>query len=264
MDVRRLPMARYLGVDPLPQPVIEIGTGVNDGVGVIGVGVLVDAHDADAQLVLAGGVLRRAADALLATDVTWSSRGRPWRGSHATMTPTQLANQLLDRGFRTQHLRFMSGLGYLRHQQEHHWIAPPRSYFGAPAGESPFYRTQLHCVICGRCLCGRCLRDAIHANPRDDGSESDVAASSASGDDDDESESDAPASSASGGSDDGSDSDAPASSAPGDDEEPGSAGPPTDGGSSSDDASGDETHLSPRRSRSRSPRHARRRVTTSQ
>ena len=298
MDVRRLPMARYLGVDPLPQPVIEIGTGVNDGVGVIGVGVIVDAHNADAQLVLAGGVLRRAADALLATDVTWSSRGRPWRGSHATMTPTQLANLLLSRGFRTQHLRFMSGLGYLRHQQEHHWIAPPRSYFGAPAGESPFYRTQLHCVICGRCLCGRCLRDAIHANPRDDGSESDVAASSASGDDDDESESDAPASSASGGSDDGSDSDAPASSAPGDDEEQphyddegsttppprprspavtmlmatrafsGGAGPPTAGRLSGDDfgddiwQSGDES--GDERSRSRSPRHARRRVTTSQ
>ena len=298
VDVRRLPMARYLGVDPLPQPVIEIGTGVNDGVGVIGVGVIVDAHNADAQLVLAGGVLRRAADALLATDVTWSSRGRPWRGSHATMTPTQLANLLLSRGFRTQHLRFMSGLGYLRHQQQHHWIAPPRSYFGAPAGESPFYRTQLHCVICGRCLCGRCLRDAIHANPRDDGSESDVAASSASGDDDDESESDAPASSASGGSDDGSDSDAPASSAPGDDEEQphyddegsttppprprspavtmlmatrafsGGAGPPTAGGLSGDDfgddiwQSGDES--GDERSRSRSPRHARRRVTPSQ
>ena len=286
MDVRRLPMARYLGVDPLPQPVIEIGTGVNDGVGVIGVGVIVDAHNADAQLVLAGGVLRRAADALLATDVTWSSRGRPWRGSHATMTPTQLANQLLDRGFRTQHLRFMSGLGNLRHQQQHHWINPPRSYFGAPAGESPFYRTQLHCVMCGRCLCGRCPRDAsLQVRLFDDGSDSDAAASSASG-----------------GSDDGSDSDAPASSTPGDDDEepdyddegnttppprprspavtiltatrafPGGAGPPTAGGLSgddfgddiwqSDDASDDETHLS--RSRSRSPRDANRRVTTSQ
>ncbi len=52
--------------------------------------------------------------------------------------------------------------------------------------------------------------------------------------------------------DDESDSDAPASSASGDEEEPGSAGPPTDGGSSSDDTSGDETHLTPRRSRSRS------------
>ena len=206
-DVRRLPMASYLGVPPAPQPVVEIGLGYD------GVGVTVDAHDADARLVVEGGILLRAAIALLGTDVSWSPY--EWRGSHATMTPTQLANLLLSRGFRTQHLRFMSGLGYLRHQQEHHWIAPPRSYFGAPAGESPFYRTQLHCVICGRCLCGRCLRDAIHANPRDDGSESDVAASSASGDDDDESESDAPASSASGGSDDGSDSDAAASSAPG-------------------------------------------------
>ena len=142
MDVRRLPMARYLGVDPLPQPVIEIGTGVNDGVGVIGVGVIVDAHDADAELVLEGGVLRRAADALLATDVTWSSRGRPWRGSHATMTPTQLANQLLDQGFRTQHLRFMPGLGDLQWQQQHMLIVPPHNYFAAPAGESPFYRRR--------------------------------------------------------------------------------------------------------------------------
>ena len=202
------------------------------------------------------------------------------------MTPTQLANQLLDQGFRTQHLRFMPGLGDLQWQQQHVLIIPPHNYFAAPAGESPFYRTQLHCVICGRCLCGRCLRDAIHANPRDDGSESDAAASSASG-----------------GSDDGSDSDAPASSAPGDDEEQphyddegsttppprprspavtmlmatrafsGGAGPSTAGGLSDDDfgddiwqsgdESGDETHLSPRRSRSRSPRDARR-VTTSQ
>ena len=136
MDVRRLPMASYLGVPPAPQPVVEIRF-VPDGVGVIGVGVLVDAHDVDSQLVLAGGVLRRAADALLATDVTWSSRGRPWRGSHATMTPTQLANQLLNQGFRSQHLRFMSGLGSLRHQQQHYLILPPHSYFGAPAGESP-------------------------------------------------------------------------------------------------------------------------------
>ena len=272
-DVRRLPMASYLGVPPAPQPVVEIGLGYD------GVGVTVDAHDADARLVVEGGILLRAAIALLGTDVSWSPY--EWRGSHATMTPTQLANLLLSRGFRTQHLRFMSGLGYLRHQQEHHWIAPPRSYFGAPAGESPFYRTQLHCVICGRCLCGRCLRDAIHANPRDDGSESDVAASSASG-----------------GSDDGSDSDAPASSAPGDDEEQphyddegsttppprprspavtmlmatrafsGGAGPPTAGRLSGDDfgddiwQSGDES--GDERSRSRSPRHARRRVTTSQ
>ena len=49
MDVRRLPMARYLGVPPAPQPVIEIRF-VPDGVGVIGVGVLVDAHDADSKL----------------------------------------------------------------------------------------------------------------------------------------------------------------------------------------------------------------------
>jgi hypothetical protein len=281
VDVRRLPMARYLGVPPAPQPVIEIRF-VPDGLGVIGVGVLVDAHDADAELVLAGGVLRRAADALLATDVTWSSRGRPWRGSHATMTPTQLANQLLDRGFRTQHLRFMSGLGYLQWQQEHHWIAPPRSYFGAPAGESPFYRTQLHCVMCGRCLCGRCQRDAIHANPRDDGSESDAAASSASGDDDDESDSDAPASSASGDDeelphydDEGNTTPPPRPRSPAITmltaarAFPRGAGPSTS--ESSDDdfgddiwQSGDESGDERSRSRSRSPRHARRRVTTSQ
>ena len=151
MDVRRLPMARYLGVDPLPQPVIEIGTGVNDGVGVIGVGVIVDAHNADAQLVLAGGVLRRAADALLATDVTWSSRGRPWRGSHATMTPTQLANLLLSRGFRTQHLRFMSGLEYLQWQQQRVLIIPPHNYFAAPAGESNRF-------VSSRALCGHDVR----------------------------------------------------------------------------------------------------------
>ena len=141
VDVRRLPMASYLGVPPAPQPVIEIRF-VPDGLGVIGVGVLVDAHDADAQLVLAGGVLRRAADALLATDVTWSSYGRPWRGSHATMTPTQLANQLLDQGFRNQHLRFMPGLGDLSWQQQHVLIIPPHNYFAAPAGESPFYRRR--------------------------------------------------------------------------------------------------------------------------
>ena len=226
VDVRRLPMARYLGVpDAAPQPVIEIRF-VPDGVGVIGVSVLVDAHDADAQLVLEGGVLRRAADALLATDVTWSSRGRPWRGSHATMTPTQLANQLLDRGFRTQHLRFMSGLGYLQWQQQHVLIIPPHNYFAAPAGEPPFYMKR--CTCCGA-ACPFCMGVFMYGSDHD-----------------------------------GSDSDAPASSAPGDDEEPGSAGPPTDGGSSSDDASGDETHLSPRRSRSCSPRPARRRVTTSQ
>ena len=126
-------MAHYLGVpDAAPQPVIEIRF-VPDGVGVIGVGVIVDAHDADAQLVLAGGVLRRAAAALLATDVSWF-RGRPWRGFHPTMTPTQLANQLLDQGFRTQHLRFMPGLGDLGWQQQHVLIIPPHNYFAAPAG----------------------------------------------------------------------------------------------------------------------------------
>ena len=133
MDVRRLPMAHYLGVPPFPQPVVEIGL-------VHGFVVFV-AHHEDAQLVLAGGVLRRAADALLATDVSWF-RGRPWRGYHATMTPTQLANQLLDQGFRTQHLRFMPGLGDLGWQQQHVLIIPPHNYFAAPAGESPFYRRR--------------------------------------------------------------------------------------------------------------------------
>ena len=140
VDVRRLPMARYLGVPSAPQPVVYIWPAQNGG-------VVVHAQYADAQLVLAGGVLRRAADALLATDVTWSSYGRPWRGSHATMTPTQAANQLLHQGFRNQHLRFMSGLGYLRQQQQHHLIVPPYSYFGAPAGESPFYMKR--CPGCG-------------------------------------------------------------------------------------------------------------------
>ena len=166
MDVRRLPMARYLGVDPLPQPVIEIGTGVNDGVGVIGVGVIVDAHDADAQLVLAGGVLRRAADALLATDVTWSSRGRPWRGSHATMTPTQAANQLLDQGFRNQHLRFWPGLGDLGWQQQHVLIIPPHNYFAAPAGESPFYRRRRERLGRARDECFGRRRAASRPMPR--------------------------------------------------------------------------------------------------
>ena len=133
MDVRRLPMASYLGVPPAPQPVVEIGL-------VHGFVVFV-AHHEDAQLVLAGGVLRRAADALLATDVSWF-RGRPWRGFHATMTPTQLANQLLDQGFRNQHLRFMPGLGDLGWQQQHVLIIPPHNYFAAPAGESPFYRRR--------------------------------------------------------------------------------------------------------------------------
>ena len=168
VDVRRLPMARYLGVPPAPQPVIEIRF-VPDGLGVIGVGVIVDAHDADAQLVLAGGVLRRAADALLATDVTWSSRGRPWRGSHATMTPTQLANQLLDRGFRTQHLRFMSGLEYLQWQQQRVLIIPPHNYFAAPAGESNRF-------VSSRALCGHDVRTVFDAPSQgsDDGSDSDA------------------------------------------------------------------------------------------
>ena len=273
VDVRRLPMASYLGVPPAPQPVVYIWPAQNGG-------VVVHAQYADAQLVLAGGVLRRASDALLATDLSWSVYED--RGSHATMTPTQAANQLLDRGFRTQHLRFMSGLGYLQWQQEQHWIAPPRSYFGAPAGESPFYRTQLHCVMCGRCLCGRCQRDAIHANPRDDGSESDAAASSASGDDDDESDSDAPASSASGDDeelphydDEGNTTPPPRPRSPAITmltaarAFPRGAGPSTS--ESSDDdfgddiwQSGDESGDERSRSRSRSPRHARRRVTTSQ
>ena len=168
VDVRRLPMASYLGVPPAPQPVVEIRF-VPDGVGVIGVGVLVDAHDVDSQLVLAGGVLRRAAEALLATDVTWSSRGRPWRGSHATMTPTQLANQLLDRGFRTQHLRFMSGLEYLQWQQQRVLIIPPHNYFAAPAGESNRF-------VSSRALCGHDVRTVFDAPSQgsDDGSDSDA------------------------------------------------------------------------------------------
>ena len=169
VDVRRLPMARYLGVpDAAPQPVIEIRF-VPDGLGVIGVGVIVDAHDADAQLVLAGGVLRRAADALLATDVTWSSRGRPWRGRHATMTPTQLANQLLDQGFRSPHLRFMSGLEYLQWQQQRVLIIPPHNYFAAPAGESNRF-------VSSRALCGHDVRTVFDAPSQgsDDGSDSDA------------------------------------------------------------------------------------------
>ena len=216
MDLRRLPMARFLGVPEAElQPVVEVGLAQNGG-------VTVDAHDADAQLVLAGGVLRRAANALRATDVAWSSTGRPWRGGHATMTPTQMANQLLDRGFRTQHLRFMSGLGYLRQQQQHHLIVPPYSYFGAPAGESPFYMKR--CPGCGvqpphppfyrpGAACPFCMCVFMYGSDHDDESDSDAPASSASGDDEEQT---------------------------------------TDGGSSSDDASGDETHLSPRRSRSRS------------
>ena len=260
MDVRRLPMARYLGVDPLPQPVIEIGTGVNDGVGVIGVGVIVDAHNADAQLVLAGGVLRRAADALLATDVTWSSRGRPWRGSHATMTPTQLANQLLDRGFRTQHLRFMSGLGYLQWQQQHVLIIPPHNYFAAPAGEPPFYMKR--CTCCGA-ACPFCMGVFMYGSDHD-GSDSDAPASSTPGDDDEEPDYD----------DEGSTTPPPRPRSPAvtmlmaTRAFSGGAGPPTAGRLSGDDfgddiwQSGDES--GDERSRSRSPRHARRRVTTSQ
>ena len=132
--MRRLPMASYLGVPPAPQPVVEIGLGYD------GVGVTVDAHDADARLVVEGGILLRAAIALHGTDVSWSPY--EWRGSHATMTPTQLANQLLDQGFRTQHLRFMPGLGDLQWQQQHMLIVPPHNYFAAPAGESPFYRRR--------------------------------------------------------------------------------------------------------------------------
>ena len=275
VDVRRLPMASYLGVPPAPQPVVEIGL-VHDWVSPISI-VVVFAHDADAQLVLAGGVLRRAADALLATDVTWSSRGRPWRGSHATMTPTQLANLLLSRGFRTQHLRFMSGLGYLRHQQQHYLILPPQSYFGAPAGESPFFVSSLESAL----LLFRIVFDAP-SQGSDDGSDSDAPASSASGDD--ESESDATASSVSDDDEEQPHYDDEGNTTPPRPRSPavtmlmatrafsGGAGPPTAGRLSGDDfgddiwqsgdESGDETHLS--RSRSRSPRDANRRVTTSQ
>ena len=272
VDVRRLPMASYLGVPPAPQPVVEIGL-VHDWVSPISI-VVVFAHDVDAQLVLEGGVLRRAADALLATDVTWSSRGRPWRGSHATMTPTQLANQLLNQGFRSQHLRFMSGLGYLRHQQQHYLILPPQSYFGAPAGESPFFVSSLESAL----LLFRIVFDAP-SQGSDDGSDSDAAASSASGDD--ESESDATASSASGDDeeqphydDEGNTTPPPRPRSPAitmltsTRAFPGGAGPPTAGGLSDDDF-GDDIWQSGgesggERSRSRSPRHARRRVTTSQ
>ena len=282
VDVRRLPMASYLGVPPAPQPVVEIRF-VPDGVGVIGVGVLVDAHDVDSQLVLAGGVLRRAAEALLATDVSWSSRGRPWRGSHATMTPTQLANQLLNQGFRSQHLRFMAGLGSLRHQQQHYLILPPHSYFGAPAGESPFFVSSLESAL----LLFRTVFDAP-SQGSDDGSDSDAPASSASGDD--ESESDAAASSASGDDEEQPHYDDEGNTTPPRPRSPavtklmatrafiGGAGPPTAGESSSESSdddfgdtfgddiwqSGDESGDETQRSRSRSPRHARRRVTTSQ
>ena len=163
MDVRRLPMARYLGVIPYPQPVIEIRF-VPDGVGVIGVGVIVDAHDADAQLVLAGGVLRRASDALLATDLSWSVYED--RGSHATMTPTQAANQLLDQGFRNQHLRFWPGLGDLGWQQQHVLIVPPDNYFAAPAGESPFYRRRRERLGRARDECFGRRRAASRPMPR--------------------------------------------------------------------------------------------------
>jgi hypothetical protein len=280
VDVRRLPMASYLGVPPAPQPVVEIRF-VPDGVGVIGVGVLVDAHDVDSQLVLAGGVLRRAAEALLATDVTWSSRGRPWRGSHATMTPTQLANQLLNQGFRSQHLRFMAGLGSLRHQQQHYLILPPHSYFGAPAGESPFFVSSLESAL----LLFRIVFDAP-SQGSDDGSDSDAPASSASGDD--ESESDATASSVSDDDEEQPHYDDEGNTTPPRPRSPavtmltatraflGGAGPPTAGGSTSESSdddsdfgddiwqSGDESGDETRRSRSRSPRDASRRVTTSQ
>ena len=155
MDVRRLPMAHYLGVPPFPQPVIEIG--LVHGVGVRRLDRRAPRRRRRARA--RGGVLRRAADALLATDVSWF-RGRPWRGSHATMTPTQLANQLLDQGFRNQHLRFMAGLGDLQWQQQHVLIIPPHNYFAAPAGESPFYRRRRACVRGAPCSMHRDVFDA--------------------------------------------------------------------------------------------------------
>ena len=156
--MRRLPMASYLGVPPAPQPVVEIGLGYD------GVGVTVDAHDADARLVVEGGILLRAAIALLGTDVSWSPY--EWRGSHATMTPTQLANQLLDQGFRTQHLRFMPGLGDLQWQQQHMLIVPPHNYFAAPAGESPFYRRRRERLGRARDECFGRRRAASRPMPR--------------------------------------------------------------------------------------------------
>ena len=251
-------MAHYLGVPPFPQPVVEIGL-------VHGFVVFV-AHHEDAQLVLAGGVLRRAADALLATDVSWF-RGRPWRGFHATMTPTQLANQLLNQGFRSQHLRFMAGLGSLRHQQQHYLILPPHSYFGAPAGESPFFVSSLESAL----LLFRTVFDAP-SQGSDDGSDSDAPASSASGDDEDsEAESEQ-----SHYDDEGNTTPPPRPRSPAITmltstcAFPGGAGPPTAGGLSDDDfrddiwQSGDESGDEAQRSRSRSPRDSNRRVTTSQ
>ena len=215
-------MAHYLGVPPFPQPVVEIGL-------VHGFVVFV-AHHEDAQLVLAGGVLRRASDALLATDLSWSVYED--RGSHATMTPTQAANQLLDQGFRNQHLRFWPGLGDLGWQQQHVLIVPPDNYFAAPAGESPFYRRRRERLGRARDECfGRrraaSLYDAIPRwskgdttpppRPRSPGAAMPTATRAF----------------------------------------PGGAG---DGSSSSDGS----TNRSCSRSRSRSPRPARRRVTTSQ
>ena len=220
VDVRRLPMARYLGVPSAPQPVVYIWPAQNGG-------VVVHAQYADAQLVLAGGVLRRASDALLATDLSWSVYED--RGSHATMTPTQAANQLLDQGFRNQHLRFWPGLGDLGWQQQHVLIVPPDNYFAAPAGESPFYRRRRERLGRARVECfGRrraaSLYDAIPRWSKGD------------------------------------------TTPPPRPRSPGAAMPTAtraipegagNGSSSSDDESCS-------RSRSRSPRHARRRVTTSQ
>ena len=221
VDVRRLPMASYLGVPPAPQPVVEIGLGYD------GVGVTVDAHDADARLVVEGGILLRAAIALLGTDVSWSPY--EWRGSHATMTPTQLANQLLDQGFRTQHLRFMPGLGDLQWQQQHMLIVPPHNYFAAPAGESPFYRRRRERLGRARDECSG--RRHLASRPMPRWSKGDTV-----------------------------------TTPPPRPRSPGAAMPTAtraipegagNGSSSSDDESCS-------RSRSRSPRHARRRVTTSQ
>ncbi len=162
-------------------------------------------------------------------------------------------------------------------------IVPPHSYFGAPAGESPFFVSSLESAL----LLFRIVFDAP-SQGSDDGSDSDAPASSASGDD--ESESDATASSVSGDDEEQPHYDDEGNTTPPRPRSPavtmltatrtflGGAGPPTAGESSSEssdddfrddiwqsgDESGDETHLSPRRSRSRSPRDARRRVTTSQ